>query len=58
MACDAPSWMIANAEAGVFDAFNSRRVNKRGFNLLAHARDNDLPYEFIRRVQAGEFDAP
>jgi hypothetical protein len=55
---DAPSWMINNAAAGVYDKFSSKRVNQHGYNLLSHALQNGLPEEFIRRVQAGEFDSP
>ena len=55
---DAPSWMIDNAVAGVFDPFSSKKVNEHGYNLINHAQQNRLPAEFIRRVQAGEFDAP
>jgi hypothetical protein len=55
---DAPSWMIDNAAAGVFDPFSSKKANKHGYNLVNQARQNRLPVEFIRRVQAGEFDAP
>jgi len=54
----APSWMIANAESGVFDRFSSKRSNPHGSNLIAHARQNGLPDEFIERVMSGEFDAP
>jgi hypothetical protein len=45
--------MIDNAAACVFDPFASKKVNKHGYNLVSHARQNRVPAGFYSARPGG-----
>ncbi len=54
-AARAPRYMIWRAWAGVYDDFQSDRVNAQTIDLTRHLEQIGLP-ELARRARQGEFD--